>query len=186
MAAAALPGVHTLWSREGQDFGHALETLGGICRALPQLEEVFWVLAADVYAPDFAYTQEALQNFAASGKLGHLWLVPNPPQHPGGDFGLAAPVPGSGVAAGLALAQPQPGNSYTYSTIALYRRALFEPPHCAIPPGNPAGLCAPLAPLLRQAMAQGRISAQVYTGVWADVGTPERLAALNQPLTCKP
>ena len=58
-------------------------------------------------------------------------------------------------------------------------RALFEPPWCDILPGNPQGTAAPLAPLLRQAIAAGRVSAELYEGAWTDVGTPERLAALN-------
>jgi len=53
------------------------------------------------------------------------------------------------------------------------------------PPGNPGGIQAPLAPLLRRAMDNGRVSAQLYTGRWTDVGTPERLAELNT-LACDP
>ena len=68
---------------------------------------------------------------------------------------------------------------YTYSTIGLYRAELFNPPWCDIPAGNPNGTKAPLAPLLRQAMDAGRVSAELYTGPWTDVGTPERLAELN-------
>ena len=156
-------------SAEGRDFGRALETAGGIARALPLLGEVFWVLAGDVFAPDFTFTQAAVDRFTASGRLAHLWLVPNPPHHPGGDFGLS---PG-----GLALNQAD--SRYTFSTIALYRRALFEAPWCDIPPGNPDGVVAPLAPLLRRAIDAGRVSAECYTGRWTDVGTPERLAELN-------
>ena len=52
-------------------------------------------------------------------------------------------------------------------------------PYCDIPPGNPAGVKAALAPLLRRAMDNGRVSAQLHTGRWTDVGTPERLAQLN-------
>ncbi|MNV96368.1 hypothetical protein D3C71_1913670 [compost metagenome] len=72
-----------------------------------------------------------------------------------------------------------PSPRYTYSTIALLRAELFAPPWCDIPAGNPAGIKAPLAPLLRRAMDNGRVSAQLYTGRWTDVGTPERLAELN-------
>ena len=72
------------------------------------------------------------------------------------------------------------GSRHTYSTIGLYRRALFEPPWCDIPPGNPQGIKAALAPLLRRAMDNGHISAALYTGPWTDVGTPERLAQLNR------
>lgn len=161
--------VHIDYSHEGQDFGYALETAGGISRALPLLGEVFWVLAGDVFAPDFRFTQAAVDRFAASGRLAHLWLVPNPPHNPQGDFGLSA--------AGLALNRGEP--RYTFSTIALYRRALFEAPWCPIIPGNPQGTAAPLAPLLRAAMEAGQVSAELYTGAWTDVGTPERLAELN-------
>ncbi len=157
-------------SHEGRDFGGALETAGGIVRALPQLDEVFWVLAGDVFVPGFAFTQAAVERFAASGKLGHIWLVPNPAHNPKGDFGLSPE--------GLALNQAQV--KYTFSTIGLYRRALFEPPWCTIPAGNPAGIKAPLAPLLRAAMDNGHITAELYTGPWTDVGTPERLAQINE------
>lgn len=158
-------------SREGRDFGRALETAGGIARALPLLDEVFWVLAGDVFAPGFAFLQEHVARFAASGHLAHLWLVPNPPHHPGGDFGLSP--------AGLALNQAP--ERFTYSTIGLYRRALFEAPRCTLPPGNPDGISAPLAPLLRTAIDNGQVSAELYTGAWTDVGTPARLAELNAP-----
>ncbi|MBX3654224.1 MAG: nucleotidyltransferase family protein [Ramlibacter sp.] len=159
------------FSREGQDFGAALETAGGIVRALPQLAEGFWVVAGDVFAPDFRFGQAVVDRFMASGKLGHLWLVPNPDHNPRGDFGIGPD--------GLALNQADV--RYTFSTIGLYRRALFGPPYCDIPPGNPDGLKAPLAPLLRAAMDNQQITAELYTGPWTDVGTPERLAQLNTP-----
>ena len=57
---------------------------------------------------------------------------------------------------------------------------MFEPPWCDIPRGNPHGVKAALAPLLRRAMDQGLVSASLYTGAWTDVGTPQRLAELNQ------
>ena len=164
-----LNNVELTYSHEEQDFGYALETAGGIARALPLLGDVFWVLAGDVYAPDFAYTQASVDRFLASGKLAHLWLVPNPAHNPRGDFGLTDD--------GLALNQAD--EKYTFSTIALYRRALFEPPWCPILPGNPQRTAAPLAPLLRAAMDAAQVSADLYTGAWTDVGTPERLAELN-------
>ena len=69
---------------------------------------------------------------------------------------------------------------HTFSGIALYRRALFEAPWCDIAPGNPQGECAPLAPLLRRAIAAGRAAATLYTCAWSDVGTPERLEAARR------
>jgi len=77
------------YSQEGVDFGGALETAGGIARALPQLGPVFWLAAGDVFAPDFVFDSAAVQAFAASGQLAHLWLVPNPAHNPRGDFGLS-------------------------------------------------------------------------------------------------
>ena len=158
------------YSMEGRDFGGALETAGGIVRALPLLGEIFWVAAGDVFAPQFAFTQQAVTRFAAGDKLAHLWLVPNPAHKPGGDFGLSAD--------GLALDQAP--DKYTYSTIGLYRAVLFAPPYCDISPGNPQGLKAALAPMLRAAMKKGLVSAALYPGPWTDVGTPQRLARLNQ------
>lgn len=157
------------YSHEGRDFGGALETAGGIVRALPMLGDVFWVVAGDVYAPDFIFSQAAVTRFVASGRLAHLWLVPNPPHHPHGDFGLAAD----------GTAQNDAPERLTFSTIALYRAAFFGAPHCDIAPGNPQGTPAALAPLLRRAMEKAQVSAERYLGSWTDVGTPERLAALN-------
>jgi len=164
------PGSEVTVSREGQDFGYALETAGGIARALPLLGDVFWVLAGDVYAPDFVFSQDSVDRFVASDRLAHLWLVPNPSHNPGGDFGLSRD--------GLAL-NTGDGERFTYSTIGLYRRALFELPWCETIPGNPQGTAAPLAPLLRRAMDAGLVSAELFDGLWTDVGTPERLAELQ-------
>jgi MurNAc alpha-1-phosphate uridylyltransferase len=77
------------------------------------------------------------------------------------------------------LALNQTAQKYTYSTIGLYRRELFARPWCELPAGNPQGVKTPLAPLLRRAMDNQLVSAELYTGAWADVGTPERLAQLN-------
>jgi MurNAc alpha-1-phosphate uridylyltransferase len=96
--------------------------------------------------------------------------VPNPAHNLKGDFGLSAD--------GLALSLPadSPQTRYTFSTIALYRKAFFD----ALPFGNSQGIKAPLAPLLRAAMDNGQVSAELYLGDWTDVGTPERLAELNR------
>jgi len=178
----ATPGLAPLcirYSHEGVDFGGALETAGGIVRALPQLEEVFWVAAGDVFAPEFEFSSHVLAHFKASPQLAHLWLVPNPAHNLGGDFGVSS----DGLALNLPkLADPAAmGNAprYTFSTIALYKRAFFEAAWCDIAAGNPLGVKAPLAPMLRAAMDNHAVSASFYTGAWTDVGTPQRLAELN-------
>jgi MurNAc alpha-1-phosphate uridylyltransferase len=162
------------YSREGLDFGQALETAGGISRALPLLGDTFWAMAGDVFAPDFVFSMHDVRAFIASGMLAHIWLVPNPAHNPQGDFGLD-------MKTGLALNTPEESEKtrYTFSTVGLYRRAFFLNPWCDVAAGNPGGVRAALAPLLRAAMAQQRVSAALYTGSWTDVGTPERLAWLN-------
>lgn len=159
-------GVRVAYSHEGRDFGGALETAGGIARALPLLDDVFWIVAGDVYMPQFQFTRAAHDRFAASGKLAHLVLVPNPEHNPGGDFALDP----DGLARNTGDAR------LTYSTTGLFRRALFD----SIPHGNPQGLKIKLAPLLREAMDRRQVSAELYQGPWTDVGTPERLRALDE------
>jgi N-acetyl-alpha-D-muramate 1-phosphate uridylyltransferase len=181
--------VQLRYSHEGRGAGEALETAGGIVRALPLLEEVFWVAAGDVFAPDFAFSALDFERFKASPHLAHIWLVPNPAHNPRGDFGLSA----QGLA--LNLAKPQVESAsvqlprafpsvpspplFTFSTIALYKRAFFQADWCPIPAGNPEGVKAPLAAMLRAAMDRGLVGASLYDGLWVDVGTPERLAQLN-------
>jgi MurNAc alpha-1-phosphate uridylyltransferase len=168
-----LPQVQLAYSHEGRDFGRALETAGGILRALPALGDVFWVVAGDVFAPDFVFSPQAVARFVASGLQAHLWLVPNPAHNPKGDFGLAADGRVLNLPAGDA------GRDFTFSTIALYRKSFFTHSDAPAPAGNPQGVTVPLAPLLRAAMDRGEVSGEVYTGAWTDVGTPERLAQLN-------
>jgi MurNAc alpha-1-phosphate uridylyltransferase len=178
LATPGLAPLHLRYSHEGVDFGGALETAGGIVRALPQLDDVFWVAAGDVFAPEFEFSSQAFERFKASPQLAHIWLVPNPAHNVGGDFGLSA----EGLALNLpklAVIAPHEPPRYTFSTIALYKRAFFEAAWCDIPAGNPEGVKALLAPMLRAAMDQGAVSASLYTGAWTDVGTPQRLAQLN-------
>lgn len=145
-------GVAIAYSEEQP---RALETAGGIVRALPHLGPApFAVVNGDIYT-DFPF--ETLE--VAADRDAHLVLAPNPPQHPRGDFGME-----QGLALGAAATQ------YTFSGIAMYRSAFFA--------GCTDGVF-PLKPLLLRSMAAKRCSAELYTGVWEDVGTPERLSALN-------
>lgn len=165
---AATPwGSHLTYSHEGRDFGGALETAGGIARALPLLEDIFWVTAGDVFMPGFGFARTDHARFAAGPMQAHLWLVPNPAHNPRGDFGLDAQ--------GRALNDAP--ERFTYSTVGLFRKSFFA----GLPAGNPQGLKAPLAPMLRAAMDNGQVSAELWHGPWTDVGTPERLAQLNSP-----
>ena len=157
------PRIH--YSHEGLDFGGALETAGGIARALPLLGDVFWLVGGDVYVPEFEFSPAALDRFAAGGRLGHVVLVPNPPHNLKGDFSLRAD--------GLVRRDGTP--RYTYSTIGMYRKDFFA----ALPAGNPSGIKAPMLPLLLAAIDNEQLTAEIYTGSWTDVGTPERLAQLN-------
>lgn len=161
--AAAWPGL--VFSREGRDFGGALETAGGIARALPLLADCFWLVGGDVHVPRFEFSREALERFAAGGRLAHIYLVPNPPHNAKGDFALRPD--------GTVAREGSP--RYTYSTIGLYRQSFFA----SLPPGNPQGVHAPLLPLMLSAIERGQMTAEIYTGPWTDVGTPERLASLN-------
>ena len=175
----AAPTLALRYSHEGDTFGHALETAGGIAYALDQLDPLFWVMAGDVFAPDFRFElppAAILEQLRNGQLLAHIWLIPNPENNPSGDFGWDQP---SGLALNLAAEDSRP--RWTYSTIGIFHRALFLPPWCALPPGNPKGERLALAPLLRAAMDQSKVSAALYTGAWTDVGTPQRLAALNLP-----
>ena len=164
-------------SMEGRDFGHALETAGGIVRALPQMPAgttAFWLSAGDVYAPAFQFDRAAAAAFLASDALAHLWLVPNPAHNPNGDFALDA-------TGRLRHDRAASGEWLTYATIGLFKTKLFSHPWCDLPPGNPKGVSAPLAPLLRRAMDDGLVTGTRFDGEWVDVGTPQRLADLNNP-----
>lgn len=146
-------GLKVCYSREGDDI---LETGGGIVKALPLLgDEPFVVINADIY------TEMPLPVVdLGPDMLGHLVLVPTPDYRPRGDFDL---VDG--------LVQNSDDPALTFSGVAIYRPEFFA---CCVPARFP------LAPMLREAADSGRLSGSLYTGLWADVGTPERLAALNR------
>lgn len=137
----------------------ALETAGGIANALPLLgDQPFLVVNGDIWCDwDCRHAPTAL----ADGDSAHLVLAANPPHHAAGDFALnECRVDAAGT--------PR----YTFTGIGVYRPALFA--------GLPCGQPAKLAPLLRTAMAAGRVSGELHAGQWMDVGTPERLAALDR------
>lgn len=145
-------GAHIDYSAEGEP----LETGGGIFRALPLLgDQPFIVVNGDIWT-DYDFASLTLP----PASLAHLVLVNNPPHHPAGDFVLADGKVVEGSAAA----------TFTYSGIAVLHPRLFE--------GCPAGAFK-LAPLLRQAMAEGAVSGEHYRGNWVDVGTHERLAEVE-------
>jgi len=160
-------GLSIAYSMEGRDHGGALETAGGIAKALPLLEDSFWLVSADIHAPDFAFDRRDAQRFAAGGALAHLWLVPNPAFHARGDFGIGAD--GYGLADG---AGPD-GQRWTYANLALVRAGL-----CA---AVPVGQKKALGPMLYDGMRQHRITVERFAGEWHNIGTPAQLAALQQP-----
>lgn len=161
-------GLAIRYSLEGRDHGGALETAGGLKKALPLLalgaDEPFWYVAADVFAPAFDFGPAAA-GAIRPGHLGHLWMVPNPPQHLGGDFGIAdgLAVPGA------------PGASFTWSGIGVFRPGFVT----TLMNDFAVGAKARLRPYLDAAIAQRRLGATAWPGPWADVGTPERLQWLN-------
>ncbi len=143
-------GLTIRYSAEGE----ALETGGGIFRALPLLSDPFMVINSDIWmTPDLA----ALS--LAPDDLAQLLLVNNPLHNPAGDFYLHS-----------GRLHPDMGTRLTFSGVGLYRKALFA--KCA--DGK-----FPLAPLLKTAIADNRVSGLHYQGDWLDVGTAERLAQLE-------
>ena len=165
-------GLRIAYSMEGRDHGGALETAGGIAKALPLLvnhdDDCFWLISGDIFAPDFRIDAAAADRVENGSHLAHLWLVPNPGFHPQGDFGLAAD--------GLALADtPGPdGRRWTYANLAVCRATLCS----QIVPGTRVAL----GPLLFEGMRERRISAEIYPGPWENLGTPAQLKALNDGL----
>lgn len=157
-------GIRLHYSHEGRQFGGALETGGGIATALDLLcadgDDCFWAVSADIFIPEFRYAPTVAAAFAAGSHLAHLWFVPVQPLHPKGDFG----IDGQGYAT-------LEGDLRVYSNIGLYRRAFFD----GVPPGQHQRIRFSLD----RAIAARAVTAELYTGPWANVGTPAQLEALN-------
>lgn len=151
--------LEVVFSREPEP----LDVVGGVRQALPLLgEQPFWLLSADVFT-DLAL--EDIQVRLSDACLGHFVLVPNPAHHPTGDFGLVADT--------AALCADPP--FYTYAGMALLSPQLLK--EYAPDPRQ-----IKIAPMVRAAITKQKVSGEVYSGVWSDVGTPERLALLEQTL----
>ncbi len=154
-------GAQIQYSREAT----ALETAGGIANAMPLLGDApFAVINSDIFCRyDFAQLLERAATLTNRGDDAHLVLVNNPEHHPAGDFGLDN---GRIV---------NDGTRFTFSGIGIYQPSLFR--------DIPAGSAAPLAPLLRAHIALSKVSGELSQGFWVDVGTPQRLSALDRQLS---
>jgi MurNAc alpha-1-phosphate uridylyltransferase len=161
-------GCHIKYSAEAE----ALETGGGIFNALPLLtaneadaESAFLLVNGDIWLDwDLIKLPKEING------LCHLWLVDNPEHNPSGDFVLTSFNSSTSAVRDKIDAAEQ---GHTFSGISLIKPALFS--------GSKAG-AFPLAPLLRQAMADDEASGELYSGAWVDVGTPERLQQVEAML----
>ncbi len=148
-------GAHIRYSPEVP----ALETGGGIFQALPLLgDQPFLVINGDIWTD---YPLQQLKDLPVL--LAHLVLVKNPPHHPQGDFVLKGD-----------LVKAEAGVQRTFSGIGVYSPLLFADCQSG---------AFPLAPLLRKAMALDKATGEYYSGRWCDVGTPQRLAELEELLS---
>mgnify|MGYP001172890916 CR=1 FL=1 len=165
-------GAHIQYSAEGT----ALETAGGIAFALPLLcapsplaplsegeGNPFAVINGDIFCDyDFARLPKLAELMQRNHDNMHLVMVDNPPQHPNGDFGLHD----------FRITDATP--KFTFSGIGLYQPSLFA--HIV------RGTKTPLAPMLREQIALGKVSGEHHRGVWMDIGTPQRLHELDVKL----
>ncbi len=146
-------GLQVVYSPE---YDNILDTGGGIKRALPLIGNVpFWVINADIYT-DFALPNVKL----APDSLAHLVLVPTPAHKESGDFELRD-----------GKVRNSDNQDLTYSGIAFYRPEFFA---------DAGDGRFSIVPLWREAADRGQLDGSLYEGTWEDVGTPERLAALNR------
>lgn len=159
-------GARIAWSREPV----ALETAGGIVRALPLLgREPFLVVSADIHtAFDFQRLVSVAADIATAPerRAAHFVLVDNPPWHPGGDMGLSEGR------------VRRDGPKLTYGNIAVFHPDLFE----GIEPGTRLSLF----PWAYRFVEAGRVTGERYAGAWDNVGTPAQLAALDRRLRERP
>jgi len=164
LGSGAAWGLRIRYSHEPEG---ALETAGGIATAQPwdETRSPFLLINGDVFS-DWDVSEAQHLSQATDNTLGHLVLVPSPAHHTQGDFGLRPD--------GQVCAREEGPTRLTYSGMAVLWPALFDhtPPHKR----------APLAPLLYEAIDQGRLRGSLHAGQWIDVGTPERLAALDHTL----
>jgi len=169
----------------------ALETAGGIAAALPLLGEApFLVVNGDIWS-DWDFAQARHQAQALGQEQAHLVFIDNPPQHPGGDFcldgdrvrpaGSALGVRPAGERAsgssalGVRRAADGRSDTLTYAGIGVFSPDFFA--------GVAPGAVMKLRPLLDAAIAQDKVSGERHAGRWVDVGTPQRLAELDQELS---
>lgn len=168
-------GVRIRWSREAEP----LEAAGGIATAMPLLPEgPAIIVSADIWTDyDYALLLHKMRATPRTPRNGgmasvHLVMVDNPPYHPHGDFALTRE---SGSVARVTLAD---GRKLTYGNIGVYDTSLFRE--------LPRGVKLQLLPLLREWIAEGRVSGEHFAGRWANVGTPADLAQLDAELSNQP
>lgn len=155
-------GLRIHYSTEGRDHGGALETAGGIAKALPHLGDCFWVVSGDIVVPGFRFDATLAHQFATSGDDAWIWLLPNPEFNTDGDFALVG-----NRAVREAAARP-----LTYANIALVHRRLVA--------GVTPGTKVKMNQFLFEAAAAGRLGGIHLEGEWHNVGTPQQLAALSE------
>lgn len=158
-------GVSLRYSREGESADDALESLGGIVKALPWLGEAPFIVTSGDIVTDFSYrhlhtASEAQQRGEVDA---HLVLVDNPPFHPRGDMGVSN-----------RLIHPDVTPRMTYANIGVFSPRLFGALH---------GGRAALFPWLYEAARAGRVSGEAYSGRWWNAGTPDDLAQLDANMT---
>ena len=165
-------GLRIIWSRESEP----LETGGGVLRALPQLgSEPFLLVNGDVWT-DYSFAQ-LIDRQLEGACLAHLVLVPNPEHNVSGDYCFARPAtakegPGGTLSGSLPLEPLAGQQAFTFSGISLLHPQLFA--------GSRGAGAFPLRDVFAPAFSEGYISGELYAGEWCDVGTLERLQALNR------